>query len=185
MILPIYTYGQSVLRQISKDIDSNYEGLDQLIDDMFETLKRADGIGLAAPQVGLPIRLVVVDLDILSENYPEYKDFKRVYINARIEETEGEQITFEEGCLSFPGIHEKVIRAKRARITYLDRNFQQHDEWIDDYPARVLQHEVDHLDGKCFIDRMAPLRRQLNKSRLNAISTGKVDCDYKVKLRKK
>lgn len=185
MILPIYTYGQPVLRKVAGDIDQNYEGLDQLIEDMFETLRRAEGVGLAAPQIGLSIRLAIVDLDVISNEIPEFKDFRKVFINARIIEIEGEQISFEEGCLSFPDIHEKVIRAKRARVAYLDKDFKPHDEWVDDYLARVLQHEIDHLDGKCFIDRMSSLRRQLNKSRLKAISAGKVDCVYKVKLRKK
>ncbi len=185
MILPIYTYGQSVLRKVAKDIDSNYEELSELIQNMFETLKHASGVGLAAPQIGLPIRLVVVNLDVLSDEQPEYKDFFKVYINPKIVETDGEVCSFEEGCLSFPGIHEKVNRPSSVHITYLDENFESHDEWLDAYPARVLQHEIDHLDGKCFIDRMSPLRRQMNKSRLNSLAAGKFDCDYKVKNARK
>lgn len=185
MILPIYIYGQTVLRKVAEDIDQNYEGLSDLVKNMFETLKNADGVGLAAPQVGLPVRLVVVDLNVLSEDQPEYKDFFKTYINPRIIETDGEILSIEEGCLSFPGIHEKVNRPSRVHITYLDENFESHDEWLDDFPARVLQHEIDHLDGKCFIDRMSPLRRQMNKSRLNSLAAGKFDCDYKVKNARK
>jgi peptide deformylase len=185
MILPIYIYGQTVLRKVAEDIDRNYEGLSELILNMFETLKKAEGVGLAAPQIGLPIRVVVVDLDVVSDEEPEYKGFLKTYINPYIIETDGEIISFEEGCLSFPGIHEKVNRPSRVHIKYLDENFESHDEWLDQYPARVLQHEIDHLDGKCFIDRMSPLRRQMNKSRLNSLVSGKFDCDYKVKNARK
>ena len=163
MILPIYTYGQSVLKKESEDIDNSYEGLEQLIKDMFETLRKAEGVGLAAPQVGLPIRLVVVDLDAISEDQPEFKGYFRTYINPYIEETSGDAVPYEEGCLSFPGIHEKVNRPSKVRVSWLDENFNEHDEWFEGFPARVLQHEIDHLDGKCFIDRMSPLRRQMNK----------------------
>ncbi|MBR4594068.1 MAG: peptide deformylase, partial [Bacteroidaceae bacterium] len=180
MILPIYTYGQSVLKKESEDIDNSYEGLEQLIKDMFETLRKAEGVGLAAPQVGLPIRLVVVDLDAISEDQPEFKGYFRTYINPYIEETSGDAVPYEEGCLSFPGIHEKVNRPSKVRVSWLDENFNEHDEWFEGFPARVLQHEIDHLDGKCFIDHMSPLRRQMNKKALSSIAAGKFSCDYKV-----
>ena len=182
MILPIYTYGQTVLKKEAEDIDSSYEGLQQLIQDMFETLRKAEGVGLAAPQVGLPIRLAVVDLDIMSDDQPEFKGYFRTYINPYIEETDGAMVPYEEGCLSFPGIHEKVNRPARVRVSWQDENFQEHDEWFEGFPARVLQHEIDHLDGKCFIDRMSPLRRQMNKKNLSQIAAGKINCDYKVKV---
>ncbi|HBA13395.1 MAG TPA: peptide deformylase [Bacteroidaceae bacterium] len=185
MILPIYTYGQSVLRKETEEIDGNYENIGQLIRDMFETLRNADGVGLAAPQVGLPIRLMVVDLDIISDDMPEFKGYLKAYINPYIEEIGDETSTFEEGCLSFPGIHEKVVRPSRVRVSWMDESFQQHDEWFEGFPARVMQHEIDHLNGKCFIDRMSPLRRQMNKKALNSIAAGKFDCDYKVKTLKK
>ncbi|MBO7113123.1 MAG: peptide deformylase [Bacteroidaceae bacterium] len=185
MILPIYTYGQSVLKKESEDIDNSYEGLEQLIKDMFETLRKAEGVGLAAPQVGLPIRLVVVDLDAISEDQPEFKGYFRTYINPYIEETSGDAVPYEEGCLSFPGIHEKVNRPSKVRVSWLDENFNEHDEWFEGFPARVLQHEIDHLDGKCFIDRMSPLRRQMNKKALSSIASGKFSCDYKVKVPRK
>ena len=185
MILPIYTYGQPVLRKEAEDIDANYPELKQLIENMFETNERADGVGLAAPQIGLPIRVVIVDLRPLAEDMPEYADFKRAYINGYIVEEEGETILMDEGCLSLPGIHEKVPRAERVRIEYLDENFVVHDEWVDGFLARVIQHEFDHLDGKVFTDRISPLRRQMNKGKFNALLTGKVRCDYKVKVAKK
>ena len=185
MILPIYTYGQPVLRKEAEDIDANYPELKQLIENMFETNERADGVGLAAPQIGLPIRVVIVDLRPLAEDMPEYADFKRAYINGYIVEEEGETILMDEGCLSLPGIHEKVPRAERVHIEYLDENFVEHDEWVDGFLARVIQHEFDHLDGKVFTDRISPLRRQMNKGKFNALLTGKVRCDYKVKVAKK
>lgn len=185
MILPIYTYGQSVLKKEAEEIDENYEGLEQLIKDMFETLRKSEGVGLAAPQVGLSIRLAVVDLDVISDEQPEFKDYFRTYINPYIEETAGESVPYEEGCLSFPGIHEKVNRPSKVRVSWLDENFREHDEWFEGFPARVLQHEIDHLDGKCFIDRMSPLRRQMNKKALSSIAAGKFNCDYKVKVPRK
>ena len=185
MILPIYTYGQGVLKKEAEEIDENYEGLEQLIKDMFETLRKSEGVGLAAPQVGLSIRLAVVDLDIISDDQPEFKGYFKTYINPYVEETDGAMVPYEEGCLSFPGIHEKVYRHERVRVSWLDENFVEHDEWFEGFPARVLQHEIDHLDGKCFIDRMSPLRRQMNKKALSSIAAGKFNCDYKVKVAKK
>ena len=185
MILPIYTYGQPVLRKEAEDITVDYPELKQLIENMFETNERADGVGLAAPQIGLPIRVVIVDLRPLAEDMPEYADFKRAYINGYIVEEEGETILMDEGCLSLPGIHEKVPRSERVRVQYVDENFVEHDEWVDGFLARVLQHEFDHLEGKVFTDRISPLRRQMNKGKFNALLSGKVRCDYKVKVAKK
>ena len=185
MILPIYTYGQPVLRKEAKDIAPDYPELKELVQNMFETNERADGVGLAAPQIGLPIRVVIVDLTPLAEDMPEYADFKRAYINGYIVEEEGETILMDEGCLSLPGIHEKVPRAEKVRIQYVDENFVEHDEWVEGFLARVIQHEFDHLEGKVFTDRISPLRRQMNKSKFNALLSGKVRCDYKVKVAKK
>ena len=185
MILPIYTYGQPVLRKEAEDIASDYPELKELVQNMFETNERADGVGLAAPQIGLPIRVVIVDLTPLGEDMPEYADFKRAYINGYIVEEDGETILMDEGCLSLPGIHEKVPRAEKVRIQYVDENFVEHDEWVDGFLARVIQHEFDHLEGKVFTDRISPLRRQMNKAKFNALLTGKVRCEYKVKVAKK
>lgn len=181
MILPIYLYGQPVLKKVAEDIDAEYPNLKELIENMFDTMHHASGIGLAAPQIGLAIRLVVVDLDVLSEDEPEFKGFRRVYINAHILETSDETDTMEEGCLSLPGIHEKVSRPSRIHVKYLDENFVEHDEWVDGYLARVMQHEFDHLEGKVFSDRISMLRRQMNKNKLNNLVKGNVNCGYKVK----
>ncbi len=181
MILPIYLYGQAVLRKVAEDITPEYPELEKLIEDMFETMHAAEGIGLAAPQIGLAIRLVVVDLDVLSEEFPEFKDYRRVFINAHILETSEDTDSMEEGCLSLPGIHEKVTRPTRIRVSYLDENFVEHDEWVDGYLARVMQHEFDHLEGKVFADRLSPLRRQMNKNRLMNLLKGKAHCTYKTK----
>lgn len=181
MILPIYLYGQPVLRKVSEDITADYPNLKELIENMFDTMHHASGIGLAAPQIGLAIRLVVIDLDVLAEDEPEFKDFRRVYINAHILETSDETDSMEEGCLSLPGIHEKVTRHSRIHVKYLDENFVEHDEWVEGYLARVMQHEFDHLEGKVFSDRLSPLRRQMNKNKLGNLAKGKVSCDYKTK----
>lgn len=185
MILPIYTYGQPVLRQVAEEIDSSYPQLDQVIADMRETLVKSDGIGLAAPQVGLSIRLVIIDLTPLAEEMPEYKDYVHTFINPYIEEyDEIETDVSEEGCLSIPGIHESVRRPTRIRVTYLDEQFQPHDEWVGGYLARVMQHEFDHLDGVVFTDHLQGLRRQLTRPKLQAIAKGRFSCNYKVKLRR-
>lgn len=181
MILPIYLYGQPVLRKVSEDITPDYPELKSLIENMFETMHQAEGIGLAAPQIGLAIRLVVIDLDPLSEDQPEFKDYRRVYINAHIIETSDETDAMEEGCLSLPGLHEKVVRPSRIHVQYLDENFVEHDEWVEGYLARVMQHEFDHLEGKVFADRLSMLRRQMNKNRLGNLLKGKVACNYKTK----
>lgn len=181
MILPMYIFGQSVLRKISTDIPTDYPNLKELIANMFETLKLAEGVGLAAPQIGLDIRVVVVDLDCLSDEYPQYKDFKRVFVNGHILESSEEETDFDEGCLSLPGISEKVRRPARVRIKYLDENLQPHDEWVDGFLARVIQHEFDHLEGKLFVDHISAFRKQIIRKKLIAMSKGKFSCHYKVK----
>lgn len=185
MILPIFTYGQPVLRQEAEEIDQDYPGLEQLIQNMYETLEQSEGIGLAAPQVGMPIRLVVINLDVISDEFPEYKGYVRTFINPYIEEYDETQTDVsEEGCLSLPGIHEKVKRPTRIRVTYQDELFQEHDEWVEGYLARVMQHEFDHLDGVVFTDHLQGLRRQLTKSKLQDIRKGKFSCRYKVKVKR-
>ncbi len=181
MILPMYIFGQPVLRKQAEDIPTDYPGLQQLISDMFETMKNAEGVGLAAPQVGLSIRVVVIDLDILKDDYPEYAGFLHAYINPHILEFSDDTCTMEEGCLSVPGIHENVRRSKSIHVTYLDENLQPHDEWVDGYLARVMQHEFDHLEGKLFVDKIAPLRKQMVKKKLMSMAKGKFNCAYKHK----
>ena len=183
MVLPIYIYGQPVLRKVSEDIPADYAGLEELLRDMWDTLADSEGIGLAAPQVGKAIRVVVIDLDVISDDMPEYKGFRRAYINPHIVEYDDtETDTSEEGCLSLPAIHEKVVRPTRFRVQWLDEQMQPHDEWVEGYLARVMQHEFDHLEGKMFVDRVSPLRKQLIKSKLKALLQGRFRCGYKTKV---
>ena len=185
MILPIYTYGQPVLREESKAIESDYPQIRELIDNMFDTMLKADGIGLAAPQIGLSIRLFIIDANELAKNHPECKDFKRVMINPIIKNRSDENIALEEGCLSFPGIHEKVPRSTSVHIEYDDENFNKHEELLEGFNARIVQHECDHLNGQVFIDAISPIRRQLNKGKLSSLIKGNIKCDYKIKNVKK
>ena len=183
MILPIYIYGHPVLRKVSEDITAEYPNLKELISNMFETLTESDGVGLAAPQVGLNIRLVVIDLDVLSEDLPEYKGFRKAFSNLHILDYDESNVdSSEEGCLSIPGIHETVKRPTRIHVKYTDEDFVEHDEWIEGYLARVMQHEFDHLDAKMFVDRISPLRRQLIKNKLKAILQGRFRCNYRTKV---
>lgn len=181
MILPIYLYGQPALRKVAHDIDKDYPNLKDLIQNMFETMYKAEGIGLAAPQVGLDIRLFVIDLEPLAEDDPKYQGFKKVFINARILEETGEEVSLQEGCLSIPGINENVTRKETIRIKYVDENFVEHDEVYSDFFARCIQHEYDHIEGKLFIDKISGIRKQLIKSKLNNMIKGRVNCFYKVK----
>lgn len=183
MILPIYIYGHPVLRKVAKDIDpETYPNLKDLIANMYETMYNAEGIGLAAPQIGLDDRVFVVDLDPLADDeHPEFKNFKKVLINAHITERTGELEMVEEGCLSIPGIHEKVPREERIRITYIDEDMQPRDEEYTGFMARVIQHEYDHLDGVMFTDRISPMRKRMIKSKLANFEKGRVNCHYRTK----
>jgi peptide deformylase len=182
MILPIYIYGQPVLRKVAEDITPDYPELKQLISDMWETLAESDGIGLAAPQIGRSIRLVLMYLDVLKEDFPEYEGFRKVFINPHIVELDDtETDSSEEGCLSLPAIHEKVTRPTRIHVKWMDEEFKEHDEWVEGYLARVMQHEFDHLEGHMFIDHISPLRRQLIKSKLKALTQGRYRCGYRTK----
>lgn len=183
MILPIYIYGQPVLRKKAQDIDiENYPDLSELIDNMFETMYNAEGIGLAAPQIGLSERIFVIDLTPLAdEEHPEFKDFKKIFLNATITNRSGEIEAIEEGCLSIPGIHEKVPRESQIEITYFDEKGVEHNEAHSGFIARVIQHEYDHIDGILFTERITALRRRMNKSKLTAMEKGKTNCQYRVK----
>ncbi len=181
MVLPIYIYGQPVLRKVSEDIAPDYPDLKELVENMFETMNKADGVGLAAPQIGLPVRVAVIDLNALSNEMPEFKGFRKAYINARIVEATGDLVPMDEGCLSLPGIRESVRRRNKIRVKYLDEDFEPHDEEAEGYLARVMQHEFDHLEGKMFIDHLSPLRKQMIKGKLHAMLKGKVDCSYRTK----
>ena len=182
MILPIYIYGHPVLRKVAQDIDPDYPELSQLIKDMWDTLAESEGIGLAAPQIGKSIRLVVIDLTPLAEDMPEYEDFRHVYINPHIlAYDDSEKDSQNEGCLSLPGLQERVTRPTRIRVKYQDENFVQHEEWVEGYLARVMQHEFDHLEGKVFTDRISAFRMQMVKSKLKAFTQGRYRCAYRTK----
>jgi len=167
MILPIVAIGEPVLKKVAEKIDKNYEGLSQLIDDMFETMYNASGVGLAAPQIGKSIRLFVIDATPFADDEEEgtemLKGFKKVFINAEISSEKGEEWGFNEGCLSIPGIREEVFRKEKLTIKYWDENFKEHKESYDGYAARIIQHEYDHIEGKLFTDLISPLRKRLLK----------------------
>jgi peptide deformylase len=181
MILPIYTYGNAVLRKQAEPIDKNYPNLSMLIENMYETMYNADGVGLAAPQVGLPIRMFVIDLIAFKEDDPELATFKKVMINPTITNRSENEVSAEEGCLSVPGIHESVNRPESIVVQYLDEHFEEHTEEYVGFKARVIQHEYDHLEGNLFTDKVSPIRRQLLKSKLTNIAKGKTSSRYKVK----
>jgi peptide deformylase len=181
MIYPIHLYGHLVLRTKTKEITPDFVGLKELIDNMYQTLEKAGGVGLAAPQIGQSLRLFIIDLDPLSEEYPEYKGLKKIYINPEITPIGEETDISEEGCLSIPEVNEKVERPSHIRITYLDEEFKEHSEDINGWMARVLQHEYDHIDAHLFIDHISPLRRRMIKGKLTAIQKRKVSVRYKIK----
>lgn len=181
MILPIYLYGMSVLRKEAEPVGADYPDLPKLAEDMFLTMDKANGVGLAAPQVGLAIRMFVVDGNGLAEDFPECAGYKRCMINPEIIEEADTFNTKDEGCLSIPGIYESVKRPDWIVIRYLDENLQQHEERVEGFAARMTLHEYDHLDGKMFVDHVSVLRKQLIKAKLNNIVKGKVSCSYKAK----
>ncbi|NND93914.1 MAG: peptide deformylase [Flavobacteriales bacterium] len=192
MILPIVAYGDPVLRKVSEPIDKDYPELDKLIEDMFETMYEASGVGLAAPQIGKDIRLFIVDAspfaedeEIDEEERVSLADFKHVFINAEIVEEVGEPWVFEEGCLSIPDIREKVSREPEVTINYLDENFDEKEVTLSGFAARIVQHEYDHIEGTLFTDRIGSLRRRLLKGKLNDISTGNISPRYKMRFPKK
>ena len=185
MFLPIYIYGSPVLRNESVDITKDYPDLDRFLADLWETMYEADGVGLAAPQVGRNIRVFVVDASVNADEDPRLAGFRKTFINARIYERSGEEVLYGEGCLSLPRLNEDVSRPERIRIRYVDEHFVEHDEEYDGFAARVIQHEYDHLDGKLFVDRLSPLRKTLIKGKLAAMAKGKYKAAYKTKLVRK
>lgn len=183
MILPIYIYGSEVLRERAADFDLNAPDasgiIANLIPDMFETMYQADGVGLAAPQVGKSIRVLVVDGAPLADDIPELKDFKRAMINPVVLEESEETIEYNEGCLSIPDINAGVVRPKTIRVEYLDENLIKREETLDNFACRMVQHEIDHLNGVLFTDLCAPIRKKMLQSRLSNIMNGKVKTHYK------
>ena len=192
MILPIVAYGDRVLRKKCVDIDKDYPNLEKLISDMKETMKNASGVGLAAPQINKAIRLFVIDTSPFAEDEElsefereELENFDKIFINAKIVKEEGDEWAFNEGCLSIPNIREDVFRQDTITIEYLDENFKAHKEALTGLAARVVQHEYDHIEGILFTDKLSSLKKRLIKKKLENISKGKVDVDYRMKFPKK
>jgi len=189
MILPIVAYGNPVLKKKAKDITKDYPKLDELIENMWETMYGAHGVGLAAPQVGLPIRLFVIDPspfaddeELTEEERKQLTGLKKLFINPVITEETGDEWAFSEGCLSIPDVREDVFRQPDITIEYVDENFKAHTETYTGIAARVIQHEYDHIEGILFTDKLSSLRKRLIKGKLNNISKGKVDVDYRMKF---
>ncbi len=189
MILPIVAYGDPVLRKKAESIAPDYPGLEGLIADMFETMYEANGVGLAAPQIGKAIRLFVIDAASFADDDDDeesqfLRTFKKVFINAQIHEETGEEWGFNEGCLSIPTVREEVFRPETIRITYYDEQFNKYEETYEGYAARIIQHEYDHIEGVLFTDKIAPLRKRLLKRKLEEISKGSVDAGYKMRFQR-
>ena len=189
MILPIVAFGDPVLRKRAENVDKDYPKLQEFIDNMFETMYNASGVGIAAPQVNKSVRIFVVDATGFADDDDEedeegLKDFKQVFINAQIIEEDGKEWVFNEGCLSIPDVREDVSRKERIRIKYVDRDFVEHDEVYEGLKARVIQHEYDHIEGILFTDHLSPLRKRMIKGRLTNISKGKVSVPYRMKFPK-
>ena len=182
MTYPIVIYGHPMLRKIAVEINKDYPGLDQLIEDLFETMYHSEGMGLAAPQIGKSIRIFVIDGTPVAEDEPSLAGFKKAFVNANISERCGDMQPMNEGCLSIPGLREEVMRESHIRISYYDESWQYHDEVFDGYKARIIQHEYDHLEGILFTDKVSPLKRRLLKGKFTAISKGLFEADYKTIL---
>lgn len=182
MKLPVYLYGHPVLRAENEALEKDTEGLKDLVAKMFDAMYESEGVGLAAPQIGRNIRLVVIDADPVSDSFPECAGRKLTLINPEIEILDGDMVSRPEGCLSLPGISENVSRVEHIRLTWLDEDFNEHSEEISGFLARIVQHECDHLEGMLFIDHLSGIRKQLIKGKLNRILTGTVPVDYPVKF---
>jgi len=178
VIRTIYVYGSPVLRQMCHDIQPDYPDLQQLLVDMWETMRKSDGVGLAAPQIGLPIRLFVIDASSFADQQPELAGFQRTFINAHILERFDGEYAFNEGCLSLPGVHEDVRRPASIRMQWLDEEFVPHEEVFTGITARIIQHEYDHIDGRLFIDLISPMRRRMLQGKLKNMSRGRFSASY-------
>lgn len=182
MIYPIVAYGDPILRKKAITIDSDYPNLNEIIDNMFATMYNSSGVGLAAPQIGIAIRLFIVDAKPFSVDDPTAENFRKIFINAEILDETGSKWKFNEGCLSIPGVREDIERKPTITIRYQDINFETHTEEYIGVKARIIQHEYDHINGVLFTDRLTSLKKQLLKGRMNSISRGIVDVDYKMKF---
>ncbi len=183
MILPIYIYGQPVLKKVAEDIDADYPDLKELIDNMWETMYNAKGVGLAAPQIGRSIRLFMIDTEQLKgeEEDDGTEGIKRVFINAQKVEESGDRWEYEEGCLSIPNIRGDVARNEILRLRYMDEDFVEHEEVFEGINARVIQHEYDHIDGILFTEKLKPLRKRRVRRKLENMAKGVVDADYAIR----
>ena len=179
-IFPIYAFGHSVLKEKAQDIPKDYEGLEDLVASMFETMYNASGVGLAGPQIGLSLRIFVIDSSLMFEEEEKDRGIKRVFINAEKVEETGEKWDYKEGCLSIPGVSEKVSRPTHVRLRYFDEHFNEHEEVFDEITARVIQHEYDHIEGVLFTDHIGPLARTKIKRKLKDIKNGKTKAEYKM-----
>ncbi|MCC9136552.1 peptide deformylase [Pontibacter silvestris] len=182
MIYPIIAYGDPVLKEPAQDIPKDFPDLKELVEDMFTTMYHAHGVGLAAPQINKSIRLFVIDSEPMMDDEEKGKGVKRAFINPEIIEEDGEDWGFEEGCLSIPGVREVVYRPERIVIRYFDEDWNEHEDTYDGMTARVIQHEYDHVEGILFTDHLSGLTKRLIKNRLNKISKGDVDADYRMKF---
>lgn len=182
MILPVIAYGTPVLKKKAENIGPDYPKLDELIENMWDTMYEAQGVGLAAPQIGLSIRLFIVDADPFSDEEPELEGFKKIFINAEIIEESGEEWDFNEGCLSIPDVREDVSRKPKIKIKYQDENFVEHIEEYEGLAARVIQHEYDHIEGILFTDHLSPIRKRMLKGRLSNIEKGNIRVGYRMKF---
>lgn len=178
MKLPIYLMGHPVLRAENSEVPADYPNLKKLVADMFETMYFSEGVGLAAPQVGLSLRLVVIDADPMSEAFPECKGRKFTLINPKVTVLDGDSVSRAEGCLSIPGISENVSRVEHIRLDWLDEDFKPHSEELSGFVARIVQHECDHLEGVVFTDHCSAIRKQLIRPKLRNIAQGKVRPEY-------
>ncbi len=191
MILPIVAYGDPVLRKVATDIDGPFEGMEKLLEDMFETMYNSSGVGLAAPQIGKSIRLFVIDTQQILEQLDEKDDdhqfigekgIKQIFINAHISKKDGKEWDYNEGCLSIPTIREDINRPDEVTLSYLDKDFKPHKKTFKGFTGRVIQHEYDHIEGILFTDHLKPLKKRLLKSKLDKISRGEVKVDYKMRF---
>ncbi len=175
MILPIFAFGQPVLRKVADDIDNSFEDLNGLIENMFETMRNARGVGLAAPQIGQSIRLFIIDTQQMDKDAEEPTGIKKVFLNAQLLDESGDPWIFEEGCLSIPEIHADIERKSTIRIKYQDQDWNEHTETFDGVTARVIQHEYDHIEGILFVDHMRPLKKRMIKGKLERIKKGDIE----------
>ncbi len=181
MIYPVYVYGSPILRKEAEEVAPGHPGLLQLVADMHDTMRASNGVGLAAPQIGLPLRMFTIDLSPYADEEPHLAASKRTFINPEIYDEGDVEVLMSEGCLSLPGLNEEVYRPEKIRVRWVDENFAPHDAEFEGHEARVIQHEYDHLDGKLFVDRLSALRRAMMRGKLSSMSKGKYSARYKTR----